>query len=265
MKDTPTLSAQNLFFSYDGKQSAIQDFSAHFLPGKFYGLLGPNGCGKTTLLDLLAGVQQPASGHVFIGKTPLSRFPKKELAQKITIVPQEFSVGFGYSVEEIIMMGRHPYISRFAKPAVCDWQAVEKAISALDIEKLRYCIAAQLSGGQKQRIIVARALAQECPIMLFDEATASLDIHHTIKICNIARQKVKAGATVIAAMHDLNLAAAFCDEVLFLKQGALLACGKTKKTITAENIAAVFSVESTIVMKEPMRIHFHYEENNVSA
>ncbi len=260
-----SLTAQNLFFSYDRRKSVIAEFSANFMPGRFYGLLGPNGCGKTTLLDLLAGIKKPSSGQILYAGKPLHYYTKRELAQKITLVPQEFSVGFGYTVEEIIMMGRHPYIDRFTKPSSSDWLAVEHAINSLDMGELRSSVATQLSGGQKQRVVVARALAQNCPIMLFDEATASLDIHHTIKICNIVKQKVKAGATVIAAMHDLNLAAAFCDEVLFLKQGALLACGKTEKTITAENIAAVFSVESTIVMKEPMRIHFHYEESNVSA
>ncbi len=263
MTEKIPLSAQNLSFSYDGRQTVISDFSAAFLPGKFYGLLGPNGCGKTTLLSLLAGVKKPSSGEVFINKIPLVNYPKRVLAQKITLVPQEFSVGFDYSTEEIIMMGRHPYIPRFAKPAPNDWQAVEDAIAALDIGRLRHSIAAQLSGGQKQRIIAARALAQQCPIMLFDEATASLDIRHAIRICSIAKERAAEGATIIAAIHDLNLAAAFCDEILFFKEGQLLFSGTTETTMTAENIAAIFSVKSSVLRGHSIRIHFHYREDNV--
>ncbi len=265
MKNNSALSLQDVSFSYNGRESVLTDLSALFLPGKFYGLLGPNGSGKTTLLDLLAGIKKPSCGQVFIGDSLLDSYGKRELARKITLVPQEFSVDFDYSVEELIMMGRHPYIARFAKPGPADWQAVEQAIAAVDIDRLRHTIATTLSGGQKQRVVVARALAQQCPIMLFDEATANLDIRHTIRICTIAERAVAGGATVIAAIHDLNLAAAFCDEILFLKRGRILCHGPTETTMTAENIASIYAVKSTISGNEPIRIHFHYKDDDDST
>lgn len=249
--------AQKISFHY-GPTFAIKNFSAEFSSGKFYGILGPNGCGKTTLLDLLIGSKTPVSGAIWLGGKPLSNYSRRDLAKIITLVPQQFDTGFGYNVEETVLMGRHPHIPRFANPSENDWQAVNGAISALDLEPLRDHFTTELSGGQKQRVVVARALAQECPIILFDEATASLDINHTIQIFNIAQERVKKGSTVIAVIHDLNLAAAYCDEILFLKEGHLLFEGLTKTTMTTENIAEIYAVESEVLSGETIRIHFNY-------
>lgn len=220
-------------------------------PGKFYGIVGPNGCGKTTFLDLLIGGKVPAAGSILFKDKPLQRYSKRDLAKYLALVPQEFDTGFGFTVEEIVMMGRHPYIDRFGAPTAHDWTCIDKAMENIGISGLRDRYTNTLSGGQKQRAVVARALAQDTPVLLFDEATSSLDIQYTLQIFNIAKQLVQnEGRTVIAVIHNLNLAAAYCDDIIFMKDGAIFLAGPAPETLTAKTIQQVFGVQAQ-VEKDP--------------
>ncbi len=220
-------------------------------PGKFYGIVGPNGCGKTTFLDLLIGGKVPATGTILFNEKPLQHYSKRDLAQYLALVPQEFDTGFGFTVEEIVLMGRHPYIDRFGSPTTHDWTCINQAMENIGISNLRDRYTNTLSGGQKQRAVVARALAQDTPVLLFDEATSSLDVQYTLQIFNIAKQLVQnEGRTVIAVIHNLNLAAAYCDDIIFMKDGSIFLEGPASQTLTAETIQQVFGVQAQVT-KDP--------------
>lgn len=225
----------------------LDDISLTLQKGKFYGIVGPNGCGKTTLLDLLIGNRTPKSGSVsFMGK-PVSSYKRRYLARQISLVPQEFDTGFGYTVEEVVLMGRHPYIQRFASPSSKDWAHVRQAMATIGISELKERHTDELSGGQKQRAVVARALAQNTDVLIFDEATSSLDVKYTLEIFNVARQLVQnENRTVIAVIHNLNLAAAYCDEIIFMKDGKIQQYGPTTEVMTPETIQNVFGVNTAV-------------------
>ncbi|EKD38568.1 MAG: hypothetical protein ACD_75C00693G0003 [uncultured bacterium] len=233
-------------------------------PGRFYGMVGPNGCGKTTFLDLLIGCKKPLTGTIRYQGRPLDFYSKRDLARELALVPQEFDTGFGFTVEEIVMMGRHPHIDRFSTPSQADWDGVDRAMAAIGIGDLRHRYTNTLSGGQKQRAVVARAIAQDTPVLLFDEATSSLDVKYTLQIFNLARNLVRdEGRTVIAVIHNLNLAAAYCDYLIFMKDGRISHHGSTPETMTAETIAEVFDVRSQVTrdpFNQAFQVSFQYWE-----
>lgn len=261
MSRSSAISTENLCFSY-GTTPILKDINIDLQTGKFYGIIGPNGCGKTTFLDLLTGNKKPSSGSVNVLGKPLNSYSKKALAQRLALVPQEYDTGFSFSVEEVVLMGRHPHISRFSPPAPTDWECVDKAMNAIGITDLRDRYTNTLSGGQKQRAVVARALAQDTSLLLFDEATSSLDIKYTLQIFNLAKDLVqKQNRTIIAVMHNLNLAAAYCDEILIMNNAKIVSSGATVETLNASIIEEVFGVESTIFWDEynqSQQISFKY-------
>jgi iron complex transport system ATP-binding protein len=235
-----------LCFAY-GRSRVLHDIDLSLAEGRFYGIVGPNGCGKSTLLDLMAGIKRPEQGTITFREVPLASYGKRELARHLALVPQEVDCGFGYSVEEVVLMGRHPHRPRFAAPGEDDWAAVEGAMERIGILPLRHRQTTTLSGGQKQRTVVARALAQDTAVLLFDEATSSLDIKYTLHIFNLVRRLVRdEGRTAIAVVHNLNLAAAYCDELLFIKDGRVVCHGPSEETMTAANIASVFDVAAQV-------------------
>lgn len=249
-------------YDYPGN-SCLVDLNATFTPGKFYGLVGPNGSGKTTLLNILSGILQPISGSAALGDLQVCSYAKSSLAKILAIVPQQFRMEFEYTVREVVMMGRHPYIPRFGNPAGRDFKVVETALERLDILHLGNRYITKLSGGERQRVLVARALAQETPVMLLDEATASLDIRHSIDIMRVMKERVVCdNALIIAAIHDLDLAAAFCDELIVLKDGVIHAQGSVESVLTNELLQAVFAVETKIFSTPWQTTHIQYRYTN---
>jgi len=251
----------NVSFAYDTTQ-VLDDLCLQLQRGRFYGIVGPNGCGKTTFLDLLIGNRSPRSGSISFQGRLLPSYHRRDLAHLISLVPQEFDTSFGYTVEEIVLMGRHPYIKRFSSPSVEDWNHVNRAMDTIGIRELKNRYTSELSGGQKQRAVVARALAQNTDVLIFDEATSSLDIKYTLQIFNVANKLVKKeNRTVIAVIHDLNLAAAYCDEIIFMKNGRIQQNGKTSNVMTPETILNVFGV-TTKVSHDPFsqthQVSFQY-------
>ena len=244
--DLPLWSLAGLDFGY-GECMVLRDVSLELPPGRCYGILGPNGSGKTTLLDLLSGLLQPHAGRVTFRGRPLHSWPKKQLARRLALVPQDFMVRFGYTVREVVEMGLHPHLHRFGSPTAADLALVDEALAATGIEELADRPVTRLSGGEKQRVAVARALAQRPEVLLLDEATSNLDIHHSLEILQLVRQRFERQAMqVVAVMHDLNLAALFCDHLIFLKGGQVLRQGPTAEVLTPETIAAVYGVEAEV-------------------
>jgi len=237
-------------FAY-GDTQALADLDLSLVPGRFYGIVGPNGCGKTTFLDLLIGGKSPDQGSVSFMARPVADYRRRDLARMVALVPQDFGIDFAFTVQEVVLMGRHPHIGRFASPGLEDWRQVDAAMAAIGISHFKERFVNELSGGEKQRVVVARALAQQTPYLLFDEATSSLDVRYTMQIFNVAKKLVKEeGRTVIAVIHNLNLAAAYCDEIIFMQEGKVAVCGPTDTVLEEAIIKKVFGVESRVVFDD---------------
>jgi iron complex transport system ATP-binding protein len=233
-------------FGYNGTP-VLREINLELRRGCSYGILGPNGSGKTTLLDLMGGLLQPHAGRIdFLGQS-LASWPKKDLARLLALVPQDFMVRFGYPVREVVEMGLHPHLHRFAAPSEEEQALIDEALHLTGIAHLANRPVTRLSGGEKQRVAVARALAQKPQVLLLDEATSNLDIHHSLEILHLIRNRFEQqGLQVVAVMHDLNLASFFCDRLIFLKKGEIVCQGPTEEVLTPENIAAVYGVEAEV-------------------
>ncbi|MDD2464251.1 MAG: ABC transporter ATP-binding protein [Desulfobulbus sp.] len=233
-------------FGYNGTP-VLREINLDLHRGCCYGILGPNGSGKTTLLDLMGGLLQPHAGTIdFLGR-PIDSWPKKQLARLLALVPQDFMVRFGYSVREVVEMGLHPHLHRFAAPSAAEQALIDDALEITGIAHLAKRSVTRLSGGEKQRVAVARAIAQKPQVLLLDEATSNLDIHHSLEILHLIRNRFEQqGLQVVAVMHDLNLASFFCDRLIFLKKGEIVCQGPTEEVLTPENIAAVYGVEAEV-------------------
>jgi len=258
---SPGYLIKDLCFSY-GQIHCISNVTLHLKPGILYGLIGPNGSGKSTLLDLISGHSIPDTGTLFLHEKALAQYSRKELAKIITAVPQSFTLNFDYSVEEVVLMGRYPHIPRFGRPAPSDLHMVETAMDLMGIDHLKHRKVTHLSGGEKQRVMIARSLAQDADIVLLDEVTANLDINHAITIMKTMSDLVHAQKRmVIAALHDLNMAATFCDYLIVMKNGSLLTSGPTEEILSEELIMDLYHVPSTIYKEglNSRHIRFNYQ------
>lgn len=241
---------QQVTFGY-GDRAVIDDLSLDCAPGKFYGILGPNGSGKTTLLDLLTAHRRPSAGQIRYHGRPLGDYPRRQLAKEMALVPQNFYVNFPFRVREIVMMGRYPHMPRFSPPSAEDRRVVDEVMSETRISAYAGRLVTELSGGEKQRVVFARALAQDTPLLLLDEATASMDIHHAIGTLNLVAERVKSrNQTALAVMQDINLAAMYCEHLIFMKHGRIVCHGPTEQVLNPDTVRRVFEVE-TKVYDEP--------------
>ena len=246
MSPSPLFAIDDLHFGYP-QQPVLSALTLTLAPGRLYGLLGPNGCGKTTLLDLLAGLRRPQKGQIIFKGRALTSFPRRALAREMALVPQNFYVNFPFAVQDVVMMGRYPHLKRFAHPGAEDIQQVRDAMRATDTERFARQPVTALSGGERQRVILARALAQDAGVLMLDEATANLDIRHTLDLLNLIRERVhQRGQSVIAVFQDVNLAAMYCDELLFVKGGRIAVQGPTAEVMQAQTLLSIYGVEGYI-------------------
>lgn len=230
----------DISFSYAAKK-VIDGFSIHLAPARFYGIIGPNGSGKTTILDMLAGHRQPAGGKLHYRGQALSSYSKLELSKEIALVPQNFYINFPFTVKEIVMMGRYPHIARFAAPSPGDWEIVRHVMAQSEIADFADRYVTELSGGERQRVVFARALAQDTPVLILDEATSNLDIKYTLSLLNLAAAGVRSdGKTVVAVLQDVNLAAAYCDDLIFMARGKIVNHGPVGQVLNPEIVTEVF-------------------------
>ena len=235
----------NLSFGY-GERPLFDGFSLDVASGDFLGIIGPNGAGKSTLLRLVAGLLRPLHGVVRIGERDLQALARRDVAREVGVVLQENPFAFDYSVWDVVMMGRNPYLGRFQSPGKHDRQAVKAALEFVDAAFLSDRRINSISAGERQRVVLARALAQEPKILMLDEATSHLDIAHQQLIARILSVLNRQGRTVVLLSHDLNLAALYCSRILLLDRGRAVACDVPERVITADLIRAVYGVEPIV-------------------
>jgi len=227
-----------------GARWVIKDISAD-LGGGVIGLIGPNGAGKSTLVRAIAGLI-PSAGAVLVDGAPVTALPLRRRARRIAYLPQGQSVHWPLTVERLVALGRLPHLAPFARPAEGDKQAIERALARTDLLGLRDRAIDELSGGERARALLARALAVEAPLLLADEPLAALDPAHQIEVMALLREEAARGATVIAVLHDLTLAARWCDRLLLIDRGRLVADGAPRSVLTPERIGSVYGVSAFI-------------------
>lgn len=234
---------EELTFSY-GEKAAIDHITLHVNQGEFVGLIGPNGSGKSTVLKNTYRGLIPDSGTITLDGENLLKLPHKKAALKLAVVGQENDIPFDFLVEEIVAMGRAPHKKLFDIDNAQDKKIVHHALEHLGMEHMAKRNYINLSGGEKQRVIIARAIAQECDFFILDEPTNHLDISYQLQIFDfIKRLKV----TVLSAIHDLNMAALYCDRIYVLKEGKIVLQGTPEEVLTPENIYDVYGVRSSVV------------------
>ncbi len=236
---------KHLSFSYRPGKMVIDDLSLEIGEGLFYGIMGPNGCGKTTLIDLLAGHLAPQAGEITLRGRKIENFSRRELAREIALVPQFYDINFPYTAREIVLMGRYPHLPRFAALGREEMKLVETVMAETDTLELADRPVTELSGGERQRVVFARALVQDTPVLFLDEATANLDINHTLNLLSLVKLRItEKRLTVIAVFQDMNLAAAFCDRLILLNHGRIAIEGGIEQVLAPEPLAKVFGVEA---------------------
>jgi len=231
-----------------GKHAVINGLNLKIDSGHFYGIVGPNGCGKTTLLMLMMGYHRANAGRIIFDGREISSYSRRHLARKMALVPQDFTINFDFSVREIVMMGRYPYLPRFAAPSREEMRKGDAVMEEMGIAGLGGRSVLALSGGEKQRVVFARALAQDTPLLLLDEATSNMDIYHTLHALDRVARRVGAGKTAIGVFHDLNLAAMYCDRMIFMREGHILSQGETEDVFREETIEEVFGIKGRIII-----------------
>ncbi len=240
------LEVKNLFFSY-GNGDANEDVSLNVDDGEFVGLIGPNGSGKSTVLKNIYRGLIPNKGKIILDGEDLLKMPYKRSAQKMAVVGQEHEIPFDFMVEEIVAMGRAPYKKLFDIDTKEDKDIVRHALEHLGMEDMLKRSYQHLSGGEKQRVVIARAIAQMCDIFILDEPTNHLDISYQIQVFDLIK---RLNVTVLSAIHDLNMAALYCDRIYVLKNGKVVLSGTPEEVLTPENIYNVYGVHS-MVEKNP--------------
>jgi iron complex transport system ATP-binding protein len=239
------LKVEHLSCGYDAKKPVLNDVSFEVEDGHFVGIVGPNGAGKTTLLRAIVGLLEVRHGSISIGGRNIAQLDRRELARRIAFVPQLMEPVDGFSVEELVMLGRTPYLGRFSFERPGDHDAVKWAIEELKIGELKDRQTTELSGGEFQRVAIARALAQEPKIMLLDEPTSHLDIRFQVNICKLLR-KLRSHRSIVATFHDLNLASRFCSRLVLMKNGQLIAEGPPDQVLTPENIWKAYRIKVSV-------------------
>ncbi|MEN9979891.1 MAG: ABC transporter ATP-binding protein [candidate division WOR-3 bacterium] len=238
---------QGVFFGYQQKP-LLGDFHLSIAAGEWLGIVGPNGAGKSTLLKLIANILQPWSGNIRVFDRNLRELSRREIARIIAYVPQESHFAFEWKVEDIVMMGRHPYLSPFVRPAPLDWKAVNEAMELTGVILYRHKGMNEISAGERQRVIIARALAQETDILLLDEATSHLDLYHRTEILCLLHKLSCGGKTVVSVVHDLNEAFSYCSRVAFMKAGSLVSCVNPEGMVDSELISKTFGITPIIAL-----------------
>lgn len=232
---------QNISYVYPSGKKALANISFKARTGSLVGIVGPNGSGKTTLIGCISGYYKPCCGQVLVDGENSTKMSAKEAAKRIALVRQQNTIEYGFTVGDIVLMGRNPHLKRWHGEQKGDFEAANKALYETGIYDLKHRYAGTLSGGEKQMMVLARALCQQAGTMLLDEPVSGLDVSHQISIMKTVRHLVKnRNLTAVCVLHDLNLAHCFCDSVVMLNEGGLFTFGSPKQVLTKNNIEQVY-------------------------
>ena len=246
------LEIENLTYKID--DSLISDcINIKFEENTFTGIIGPNGSGKSTLLKQIYRVLKPTKGKIFFDGIDIEDISSKKMARQMAVLPQENQSDFDYTVREIILMGRFPYHSFFMgdHDFDVDINLMKKYLDIVGLREQENQYFKTLSGGEKQRVLLARALVQEAELLILDEVTNHLDIGYQYKVLEILKGL---NMTIISAIHDLNLAMKFCDQVVIIDKGRIIVTGNPKDIITRENLKEIFKIDAQIIKKDNSHI-----------
>ncbi|MFY0758408.1 heme ABC transporter ATP-binding protein [Metabacillus dongyingensis] len=227
-----------------GKRKVLKEVNLNIHSGEVAGIIGPNGSGKSTLLKNMSRVIRPDAGVITLSGEYIDKMSSRKLSQHLAIVSQESPVTFDFIVREIVLMGRSPHKGFLKADTKHDEDIIDLALEKVGMKEFKQRSFSSLSGGEKQRVMIARALAQEAKVLLLDEPTNHLDVHHQIQIMDLV-QKLK-NITVIAALHDLNLAAYYCDRIFVMHQGEIAAYGSPEEVLTKQLLKEIFRVNADI-------------------
>lgn len=243
----PRLVGENLTVGYDGPP-VISGLDVSVATGEFTVIVGPNACGKSTLLRTLARMLTTTTGAVLLDGSPIGSLGAKEVARTLGLLPQSPIAPEGMLVEDLVARGRYPHQGLLRQWSHADEEAVESALERARVIELRDRMISELSGGQRQRVWIAMALAQQTPLLLLDEPTTFLDIAHHVEVLNLCRSLQRDGKTVVAVLHDLNLAFRYADHLVVMRDGSILAQGRPNDVVTDELITAVFDLPCRIIV-----------------
>ena len=250
------INTEDLHLSY-GAQEILKGISIQSKEKEFIGLIGPNGSGKSTLLKCIYRTLKPDQGAVYLDREELSTIRVKDSARKLAVVAQHNHYNFDFTVQEIVMMGRSPHKKALERDNAGDHAIVKEALQAVGMSEFADRSFSTLSGGEQQRVILARALAQQTPCLILDEPTNHLDITHQLQLMRIVKER---NVTVISAVHDLNIAAMFCDRIYALKDGRIAGEGTPESLLTPEFIREIYDVEAEDVKDKKGQMHILFVE-----
>ena len=230
--------------TYDiGGTRILKDITFDVEENTFVGVIGPNGSGKSTMLKSIYGVNKPSGGNIYFEGEDLLKISSKDRAKKIAVLAQESGGQFDFSVQQVVEMGRYPHKNTLENYSKHDLEIVDRVLYEMKLDNYRERSFNTLSGGEQQRVLIARLLVQESKFIILDEPTNHLDIGHQIEIMNIIK---KMGVTVLSAIHDMNMAAIYCDKLVIMKKGEVITQGSVEETLTSEMLKDLFNVEAEI-------------------
>jgi iron complex transport system ATP-binding protein len=241
----PAIDVEDVSVAFGGVP-VLDAVSTSVASGTFVGLVGPNGAGKTTLLRTINGALAPDAGTVTVAGAELAGLSSRAASRRVATVPQSTAPSFEFDVRRIVSMGRTPHVSRLGSRTAADRRAVEEAMERTDVTALADRPVTEVSGGERQRVFLARALAQDTPVLLLDEPTSDLDVNHQVRTLELVADLVAEGRTVVAAIHDLDLAARYCDELRLLADGTIRSAGPPDSVLTGTAVEAAFDTRATV-------------------
>lgn len=249
------LKIENIHCGY-GDKEILKDVSFSVEPNEFVGVIGPNGAGKTTCFRAISGILDAKKGNILYNGQSISKIKAQNFAREVAVIPQSLEIPFSFTVEDFVGLGRFPHIGRFGTMNQADKDIVQEALSLTESLHLKDRDISQLSGGERQRVIIAQAFAQKPNLMLLDEPIAHLDIAHQVHLLDLLKKLNKeTGLTVVIVLHDLNLAANYCDRLIMLSEGKVYKDGPVDEVMTYQNVEAVFKtpvlVETNPITKKP--------------